>query len=511
MSLEEKQRLFPELIQRARSAHGPVGAIREIIYSLPRDWVLERIDAQVEPILRAGEYDDYWMFLELYERLDPLRAVKLARRAASSADAAIREFGLERLANIVLAATGDTPKAETLRAALGTIWQGTTNHERERMRGLAEDLDVLAQGGPKIIQMSPSDVVAWGAEARAIRDLVLVGQDLDKALAFLRRPHPPIKAAPDVIPWLQAKCWEQLGDDETALLFYWEATRLDHRNAPTIITILEKLGRLEQAAEVGKSVIRSSDAGPEELYAAISPLLKLSRERPRDEANMLFEQVIKTLRRAIKLMEEGAALIAPRDELWRRISFALAACLREFGRVDEARDTLDAAIAKAPQDPILLAYRGYMRAMTDPAGALSDFSSAVDYGATSFWPYFFLSRHALQEKAWVEAVVWAKLALGYAAIPIALAEAHEAIAIAQSNLGLPAEIVVENFDRAVALAPLNDRIRQNREVARQMLNKAQARADLQAELHQPEGEPWQLAVKGQFRMPSLEGELAALR
>jgi tetratricopeptide (TPR) repeat protein len=210
-------------------------------------------------------------------------------------------------------------------------------------------------------------------------------------------------------------------------------------------------------------------------------------------------------------MEEGAALIAPRDELWRRISFALAACLREFGRVDEARDTLDAAIAKAPQDPILLAYRGYMRAMTDPAGALSDFSSAVDYGATSFWPYFFLSRHALQEKAWVEAVVWAKLALGYAAIPIALAEAHEAIAIAQSNLGLPAEIVVENFDRAVALAPLNDRIRQNREVARQMLNKAQARADLQAELHQPEGEPWQLAVKGQFRMPSLEGELAALR
>jgi hypothetical protein len=124
MSLEDQQLLFPELIQLARSAHGPVGAVREIIASLPREWVLERIDAQVEPILRKEEYDDYWMFLELFEKLDPMRAVKLARRAAGSADASIREFGLERLANLVEAAAADTPEAETLRAALGPRWEG---------------------------------------------------------------------------------------------------------------------------------------------------------------------------------------------------------------------------------------------------------------------------------------------------------------------------------------------------------------------------------------------------
>jgi len=97
MPLEEKQHLFPELIQLARSAHGPIGAVREIIFSLPREWVLGRIDAQVEPILRNEEYDDYWMFLELYEKLDPVRAVNLARRAAGSANAAIRDLGSERL------------------------------------------------------------------------------------------------------------------------------------------------------------------------------------------------------------------------------------------------------------------------------------------------------------------------------------------------------------------------------------------------------------------------------
>ena len=111
MSLEEKQLLLPELIQLSRSVHGPVGAVREIIFSLPREWLLERIDAQGEPILRREEYDDYWMFLELYEKLDPMRAVKLARRAAGSVDAAIRELGLERLANLVAAAAGDTPGA----------------------------------------------------------------------------------------------------------------------------------------------------------------------------------------------------------------------------------------------------------------------------------------------------------------------------------------------------------------------------------------------------------------
>jgi tetratricopeptide (TPR) repeat protein len=307
---------------------------------------------------------------------------------------------------------------------------------------------------------------------------------------------------------LQAKCWEQLGDDETALVFYREAARLDRGHAATIIAILEKLRRFEEAAEVAESVIRSSDAGPFELYAATSPLLALARGRPRDEANVLFEQVIKTLRRAKDLTEAGAS-IGQTDELRRRISFALAACLRELGRADEARQTLDAAIAKAPQDPVLLAFRGYLRAMTDLSGALSDFSSAVRYGVASFWPFFFLSRHALRQARWADALASANRALEYSAVPIALAEAYEMIAIAQSYLGLPAEVVVETFDRAVALAPSNDRIRHNREVAQRMLNTSQARADLQAELQQPEGESWPFLNQEQDRMPFSAADLAA--
>jgi hypothetical protein len=100
LPLDEQQQVFPELIQAARSAHGPIGAVRELIRALPREWVLAHIDTLVEPILRGEEYDDYWMFLELYEGLDPERAMKLARRAIAHPDPDIREVGelaMERL------------------------------------------------------------------------------------------------------------------------------------------------------------------------------------------------------------------------------------------------------------------------------------------------------------------------------------------------------------------------------------------------------------------------------
>jgi hypothetical protein len=78
---------------------------------------LEWIDAELEAILDNQEYDAYWVFMQLYAKLDRVRAVKLARRAAGTANAAIRKLGLELVANLVAAA--DTSKAIAHRAALG--------------------------------------------------------------------------------------------------------------------------------------------------------------------------------------------------------------------------------------------------------------------------------------------------------------------------------------------------------------------------------------------------------
>lgn len=100
MSNEEQQQLFPELVQLARAVHGPVAMVRTIIASLPREWVLRRIDAEIETVLEGQQYDDYWMFLELLAKLDHERAVNLARRAAESDDPEIRELGSDMLASL---------------------------------------------------------------------------------------------------------------------------------------------------------------------------------------------------------------------------------------------------------------------------------------------------------------------------------------------------------------------------------------------------------------------------
>jgi hypothetical protein len=93
LSLAERLELFPDLVDVARAAHGPVGAVRDMILRLPQDWVLAHVEEVVEAILRNEEYDDYWMFLELYEKLDRGLMLKLARRAAAHQDPEIRELG----------------------------------------------------------------------------------------------------------------------------------------------------------------------------------------------------------------------------------------------------------------------------------------------------------------------------------------------------------------------------------------------------------------------------------
>ncbi len=100
MAVDEQQRLFPELIQAARAAHGPVGAVRGLIQALPRDWVLAHIEPEVNAVLAGEQYDDYWMFLELYHQLDDSKTLALARRAAAHADPEIRALGLEWLADL---------------------------------------------------------------------------------------------------------------------------------------------------------------------------------------------------------------------------------------------------------------------------------------------------------------------------------------------------------------------------------------------------------------------------
>jgi len=89
----EQQQLFPDLVFMASWGHGSVGFARELILSMPRDWVLNNVEREAELHLREGTYDEYRRFLELYELVDAGMTQRLARRAAAHSDPDVREAG----------------------------------------------------------------------------------------------------------------------------------------------------------------------------------------------------------------------------------------------------------------------------------------------------------------------------------------------------------------------------------------------------------------------------------
>lgn len=102
-------------------------------------------------------------------------------------------------------------------------WYGMTPSERERMRGLSEDLYAVAEGGPPQIAMDDQKLQIWKNEVEECKRKYLQG-DVDAWLAFWRKPRPSNFPPPHgnpafVVHFLQAQCWDKLGDPDTAAIF----------------------------------------------------------------------------------------------------------------------------------------------------------------------------------------------------------------------------------------------------------------------------------------------------
>jgi hypothetical protein len=97
LELPDLQRLFLDLIFLASFSHGALQEIRDAALSIPKEWVLERIELAAEPYLAKGTHDEYRRLLELYELLDRNLTIKLANRAILRRDKDIMEAGYDFL------------------------------------------------------------------------------------------------------------------------------------------------------------------------------------------------------------------------------------------------------------------------------------------------------------------------------------------------------------------------------------------------------------------------------
>ncbi len=66
---------------------------RDIILSLPRDWLLANIEESIEGQLQYFDSFDYWQIAGFCADIDKNLTLRLARRAAGHSDVEIKETG----------------------------------------------------------------------------------------------------------------------------------------------------------------------------------------------------------------------------------------------------------------------------------------------------------------------------------------------------------------------------------------------------------------------------------
>jgi tetratricopeptide (TPR) repeat protein len=359
---------------------------------------------------------------------------------------------------------GDSAEAEALADQMDAPWHAMTPQEQSRMRGLASDLHALREGGPKRVEMTPEQLAAWRNAFREANNRSESG-DIDAALDFLRRPVPS-ELPRQFIPFLQARYWERLGDLETALLFMQESDRQDPNQALSVLLLLQQLGRLEEVPQYADRVIVNPSSPPLELYLAAVALLDPRRQLPDAQATPILQKAVTVLRRALSeylgLAPEEKAESPDADAF---IAQALGFGLEQLGELSSAVTVYTDAIGRHPRNGDLLVARGLALYEKDPSRAFADFVSAVRVGVTAIWPYLLLAQNALQCGSSAEALRLALLAERQPGSASARAQVYETIGMALAELGRPQERVLENFDKAIALDPKNDRIRENRDMA----------------------------------------------
>ena len=93
MKISERQQLFDELLYLASVGHADIALCREVILSLPREWVVSNIERRAEPLLGRGTDEEYRRLIELYIDIDCNLAWRLAKKALQNDDPDIREVG----------------------------------------------------------------------------------------------------------------------------------------------------------------------------------------------------------------------------------------------------------------------------------------------------------------------------------------------------------------------------------------------------------------------------------
>jgi tetratricopeptide (TPR) repeat protein len=271
---------------------------------------------------------------------------------------------LRKLHELIAQGKGDSDEAEVVRDAMDGPWSDLTHVEKELSQGLSGDLysltgdEVYAPEGRSNPVQESELKAAWEAE------------DYDRVLTLLHRPAPFLKA--DEIAFMRAHCWAQLGDLETALLFYRHASDiLPHDEQYSVMLMLTCLG-LGRLSDARSFAARLADDGkvtvPIILLRAAGVLYACQEDLPGPGSTSAMGRIVELIERALEMDRQQPTQDRLRDgDLAQYLTIA-AVCYDALGRARDAMDTCETALRLDTNNELAKTVKGALSRGSHPNG-----------------------------------------------------------------------------------------------------------------------------------------------
>ena len=317
--------------------------------------------------------------------------------------------GLLRMHRYTLDGQDESEDADVLRESMNEPWSRLTPAERDRVAGLSKDLYTITDSAPAAPEpMNPQAQTKLG-EVYEARER----GEWDRALELLRRWGK--YAPPPHVAYQRARIWQGAGDQEIAVLFFEQASKLDPKNEEFQAMHLSALNETDnsRAREIAEKVLSESEKHiPNLVITAANVLFGETASISEHDAAPTYRRLINVVTPLLRRTKDELGLEHPSEVSM--IYLLLATCYRWLGEIKEAYDYYSRALAIEPWNVPVRIARGIIVYGTSPS-AITDFEQAIKSRTNIVWPYYYLAHHYMMSGRMEECRAMCELALSKSA------------------------------------------------------------------------------------------------
>jgi len=363
--------------------------------------------------------------------------------------------GTIALHTLIAEGKDDSPEADAIRDATDAPWETLSEIERERVRGLSEDLYSLTDSvTQKPMNDQAISQILGAVEARR-------QGNWDRALELLRHVAPYVD--PAILSFQRGAIWREAGEMEAATVFFGYSHRLQPENPSFWALYLDALdfANPDEAKQHSTKILESAEKTPPTVVARAADIVfKAIREGKNANSIYGYQQLIPVLSDNLERLENDLSDGEHRSATMLNL-YLLGATHASLHQSQIAEKYYSRGLELAPAHEGFLVARG-MLLYGYSERAVLDFEATLRVGASLVWPFYFLAHHYLVNEQFDESRRLCERALELNSSTSVRSELYEWLAITQAILRFPQEIVRTTFEQAIRTDPNNDRAKRNR-------------------------------------------------